>query len=264
VWDRLAALDHADIDDMLSVHNDRISIPARAFLGRLARLDLSGRAGVLRDRLVAWDGDISAGSTEASGYAAARRALARLATAQSGLDGTAGAATARVPPGISPVAMVWWMLADLLRRDDTRLLRGADWDTLLRAALIEAAEQPETPWATAHTPKLVHPLSARFPEAGLDPCSHPIGGDNDTVFATGYAPQLGVRTAYASLCRYVFDVGAWERCRWIVFHGASGQPGSRFYENQNEIWARGETVPMLYDWTVIAAEASARQMLRDG
>lgn len=116
--------------------------------------------------------------------------------------------------------------------------------------------------AAIHTPRIVHPLSALFPDAGLDPASAPIGGDNDTVFATGYAPAVGPRAVYASLCRYVFDIGAWERSRWVVFHGASGQPGSAFYDNQNAIWARGEMVPMLYEWSTIAQQAVAHQHLR--
>jgi penicillin amidase len=49
-----------------------------------------------------------------------------------------------------------------------------------------------------------------------------------------------MRATYAALSRYVFDVGAWDNCQWIVFHGASGHPGSPTYDNQNAIWAAGE------------------------
>ncbi len=262
VWDRIASLHQADVDDMLSIHNDRVSIPARELRTRLGHLSLTGDSAALRDRLVTWNGEVSPGSIEATGYAALRRSLARIAGERSGLTAIADAPAAMVTPGISPVAMMWWMLPGLLRRDDARLLRGATWDMLLTEALDQVAREPLAPWAEVHTPTLTHPLSALFPEAGLDPRCEPIGGDNDTVFATGYAPQVGVRTAYASLCRYVFDVGAWERCSWVVFHGASGQPGSRFYANQNPVWARGETVPMLYDWNTIKAAAATHQTLR--
>jgi penicillin G amidase len=109
----------------------------------------------------------------------------------------------------------------------------------------------------------MHPLSASFPEqaASLDRVSMPVGGDNDTVFATGCAASVGSRAVYGSLSRYVFDVGAWENCRWIVFHGASGEPGNPWHMNQNPAWAAGELVPMLYDWAKIADEAAARQRL---
>jgi penicillin amidase len=114
-----------------------------------------------------------------------------------------------------------------------------------------------------HLPKLGHPLSALFPDqaAALDRVSAPVGGDNDTVFATGCTAATGMRAVYASLSRYVIDVGAWQNCRWIVFHGASGEPDSPWHMNQNATWAAGEMVPMLYDWTRIAAEASFHRRL---
>jgi RND family efflux transporter MFP subunit len=73
-------------------------------------------------------------------------------------------------------------------------------------------------------------LSAAFPEYAplLDKPCGPLGGDNDTPFATGYIARLGMRATYAALSRYVFDVGAWDNCQWIVFHGASGHTGSPF------------------------------------
>ena len=58
------------------------------------------------------------------------------------------------------------------------------------------------------------------------------------------------------------DVGGWDNCRWIVFHGSSGHPASPWYINQNEKWAKGELVPMLYDWATIKTSATAHQELR--
>jgi len=81
------------------------------------------------------------------------------------------------------------------------------------------------------------------------------------VFATGCAASVGARAIYGSLSRYVFDVGAWENCRWIVFHGASGEPGDRWHMNQNAAWAAGEMVPMLYDWAKAQHQASTHQRL---
>jgi len=46
-----------------------------------------------------------------------------------------------------------------------------------------------------------------------------------------------------------------------VFHGASGHPASPFYRNQNATWARGELVPMLYDWDTIRGAASSHQQI---
>jgi penicillin G amidase len=131
--------------------------------------------------------------------------------------------------------------------------------------LTEAAvDCPQGKWAEIHQPTLRHLLSVAYPDYAslLDKPSAQVGGDNDTVFMSGYIARLNTRAISASLWRYVYDVGAWDNCRWIVFHGASGHPGSPFYDNQNPIWAKGELVPMLYDWTTIEASSAAHQQLR--
>ena len=95
----------------------------------------------------------------------------------------------------------------------------------------------------------------------LDKDCATINGDNDCVFMAGYSMKFGWQATSSALSRYVFDVGAWDNCRWIVFHGASGHPASSFYRNQNAIWARGELVPMLYDWDAIRGAASSHQQI---
>ena len=73
----------------------------------------------------------------------------------------------------------------------------------------------------------------------------------------GYSMKFGWTATSSALSRYVFDVGAWDNCQWIVFHGASGHPDCPFYRNQNATWAKGEMVPMLYDWDKIKGSAVA-------
>jgi penicillin amidase len=55
------------------------------------------------------------------------------------------------------------------------------------------------------------------------------------------------------VARYVFDVGNWENCTWIVAGGASGDPASPHYTDQHQAWSRCELIPMQYDWDTIAA-----------
>jgi penicillin amidase len=262
VWARLQALDRAEAADMAPIHRDIVSIPGLELKDRLQRVPAEGAAARLRETILAWDGAMDGASRGAVAYAALRNALTRLAFEKSGLHGAAASAFAKVPPGIYPEGQFWWTLPRLLRDDDARLLGGATWDELLAAALI-VAEVPEGTWAQIHAPKLTHPLSATFPEhaAMLDRASAPVNGDNDTVFATGYATRFGYRALYSGLARYVFDVGTWDKCQWIVFHGASGHPSSPWHLNQNAAWARGEMVPMLYDWAAIESTAVAQQRL---
>jgi penicillin amidase len=121
----------------------------------------------------------------------------------------------------------------------------------------------ERPWGEAHQPRFEHALSASMPEhaALLDALSHPVGGDGDTVMATGLLPSIGPAAMYGALCRYVFDVGAWENSRWAVFAGTSAHPGSPHYADQNSLWSACQMVPMRYNWTVIERAAETTQRL---
>ena len=89
---------------------------------------------------------------------------------------------------------------------------------------------PTADWGTLHTPKLKHALSVAFPDHAdqLDKDCAKINGDNDCVFMAGYSMKFGFQATSSALSRYVFDVGAWDNCRWIVFHGASGHPASPY------------------------------------
>jgi penicillin amidase len=270
IWRRLEALAAATIDDMAAVHRDVETAPGAELRERLraAPEPANPEAAALRRLILAWDGRMEPSSKGATAYNTVRLALTRLVCARSGLAATAQSPYGRVSPGLVPENQLWWAVPGLLRNDDTALLNGATWENLLHEALTQAAASPPKAWGEVHLPRLTHPLSMLFPSEAeaLDLVSAPVGGDNDTVFATGCAASVGARAVYGSLSRYAFDVGAWENCRWIVFHGASGEPGSLWRMNQNAAWAAGEMVPMLYDWNAIAADAVSRQRLffRDG
>jgi penicillin amidase len=264
IWQRLAKLSKATVDDMAAIHRDTISIVALEFRDRIRNVPAAGAADELKQRILDWDGNMAAGSTAAVAYVAARTALTRLVAEKSGLKAVGDSPYAKVPPGIFGETQIWWTIPQLLRADDTGLLKGATWDELLAQALTDAAAScPTEAWAEIHQPTLRHLLSSAYPDSAamLDkPCAQ-VGGDNDTVFMSGYVARLGPRAISAALSRYVFDVGAWDNSRWIVFHGASGHPGSPFYDNQNPIWAKGEMVPMMYDWNRIEASSAAHQRL---
>ena len=264
IWQRLAELQRATVEDMASIHRDTISVIALEFRDRIRNLAVDGAAAALRDRIVDWNGDMNAASTAAVAYVALRTALTKLVADKSGVRAVADSPYTKVPPGIFGESQIWWTVPQLLRAGDTALLAGASWDDLLVQALADAAKDcPAEDWAAVHRPILRHPLSSAFPDYAplLDkPCGL-LGGDNDTPFATGYIARLGMRATYAALSRYVFDVGAWDNCQWIVFHGASGHTGSPTYDNQNAIWAAGKMVPMLYAWDKIEACATSHQQL---
>jgi len=268
IWERLAELGPAGVDDMAAIHRDTLSLPARELCAHLAALPLADLtdpdAAALRDRLLAWDARIDADSAEAGAYVSLRLALTRALAQRSGLAMLDPAQQRTIPPGLAVEYQLGWCLPHLLRHDDRRLLGGATWNELLAEALGTVARESTATWGERHHLVLRHPLAAAFPnEDALAPRDKgAVDGDNDTVFTTGYVPHLGTDAAYASLARYVFDVGDWAACRWIVFHGASGDPRSPHYDDQSEAWRRGVLVPMHYDWRVIADAASSHTRLQ--
>jgi penicillin G amidase len=265
IADRLAKLPAATVDDMSHIHADTYSMTAQEFIARLGRLPgLAGAAAALRDLITGWDGQMSADSKAAAAYARTRLELARIILERSGLSAVARDPVSRVAPGVVPLNQIWWALPSWLRNDDTALLGGWDWDRALVTALERAAGiDDDKTWSELHHVRMVHPLSAAFPLAAsqLEPPGLPVGGDNDTVMANGCYWASGLTAAYGAVARYVFDVGNWDNCAWVVFHGASGDPLSPHYADQHPVWASTAVVPMLYDWSAIA-QAGERFMLR--
>ena len=246
------------VEDAATLHADIQSPVAALFQQRLAALPDAGPTAPLRKLLLEWDGTMAAGSVAATAYNAWRRAMTAILARRSGLEHATRHSWAALPPGISPMGQLWWTLPTLLRTDDTAMLGGASWAEVMAEALDQVSRDPQ-PWGQMHQPRFAHPLSASMPEhaARLDPPSLPLGGDGDTVMAIGLVPAAGPTATYGALCRYVFDVGDWDNSRWIVFHGASGDPVSPHYADQNPDWSACRMVPMRYGWAGIAAHAES-------
>ena len=254
----LSALPRATVEDMPAIHADTLSPNGIAFRDLVAPLSPADPAAHhLRDLIAGWDGRMDPGSGAALAYAATRWELARLVAERSGLGALSADPLLAGPPAVVPVNQIWWALPHWLRTNDARILRGGSWAEALETALVLAAPKVAgRRWSEAHPAKLAHPLAPLFPEAAasLDPPGAPVGGDNDTVLANGSYPATGFAASYGAVARYVFDVGDWDQCRWVVFGGTSGDPASPHYADQHALWARTELVPMLYDWDCIVAQ----------
>ncbi|MGK7869994.1 penicillin acylase family protein [Falsiroseomonas sp. E2-1-a20] len=261
-----AAAEARSVEGAASLHGDTLSENALLIRDHLARLPAPSdpAAAALQAQLLAWDGRMEPGAAAPAAYVTFRRALTAILASRSGLGALAGDKLLSVSPGVPPANQLWWMLPALLRAEDASLLGGIDWAEAMQQALHHAAPAPTRPWGEVHRPTLAHPLSPQFPDWAqlLDPPALPIGGDMDTVLATGFFAAGGNAASYGALSRYAFDVGAWENSRWSVFHGASGHPGSPHYADQHAVWAGTAMVPMTYAWDRVAAEATWTQALR--
>ena len=256
---RLGDLEAATIADMASVHADAVTLHAPMFIDLAGRAEPSSGAG--RDLvalLAGWDGQMNADSTAATAYTDLRWEMARLLAERTGLSATMQSAYAVPPPGFAPVTEMWWTIATLLREDDRALLGGSTWEALATEAIdAVAARGTSAPWGERHRVAFAHPLAGAFPAERdvLNPTGAPMGGDNETVLATGASSASTNASTYGSVARYAFDVGDWDASRWVVLAGTSGDPRSPHYVDQHETWAKVEMLPMTYSWSTIVQYA---------
>ncbi len=260
--------------DMVSIHGDRVSVPACGYLRVLKKVvpldDLSDRA---RGLLLAWDGSMDRDSVPPTIYSALQNELVREVIG--GIFGPlAHEALEEVDRGGSThVSRLRARFSEMAEKDDRSLLpEGSEWKTLIATALSRAVnhlgrdlgqDMKSWTWGRVHTTQPHHTLSSAMPElaALLDPPSFPMGGDGDTPQAAGYSLAQPYGMTSTSVARYVFDLSDWNSSGWIVPLGSSGHPASRHYADQAPIWAEIQLIPMLYDWDRIAAAAESHQAL---
>ncbi|MEU2396811.1 penicillin acylase family protein [Streptomyces pseudogriseolus] len=257
--DRIAALlarrHRWSAADMAAIHTDTHLASAAPLLDHLAALDtpgapgLTGPAAALRERLLAWDRHMDAGSADAAAFAALRGAVVRRLAAEPAL--AAAAAPPPYPevfrPWLALVPRVGFALEHLLAAED---LFGIDRPAVVRAALEEvAAAPPAGVWGDTHR---LAPWRALPPET---PREEPgLSGDHDCVLCTSAVPGLTDLAARGPAARYVWDLARREDSRWVVPHGASGRPGSPHHRDQQPLWLAGDLAPVVTDWAQLTKE----------
>ncbi|WP_408897689.1 penicillin acylase family protein [Nocardioides sp. R1-1] len=205
-------------------------------------VDLSGPAATLRDRLLAWDRRMGAGSVAAALFAQVREHVVEGLSGAPALDGVDGS-----PHG--ELFAPWFDLRSRIRLCLPAILAadkpfGVDVLQVVAAALEEVARRPDPePWGSGH---VVVPLTAQqqfglpAPEGAAAPCV-PVAGDDDCVCATRALGGVGA-CVHGPVARWVWDLAG--RSRWVVPLGASGDPASPHHHDQQPTWAAGGTLPL--------------------
>ncbi len=150
--------------------------------------------------------------------------------------------------------------------------KSSSWDELFIKSLKKAItflisrfgeNIQEWKWGNLHKTNHQHPLSSIFTDHAifLNPKKVPASGDGDTPFAGSSDKNYNV--VAASVNRYAHDPSNWNNSRWIVPLGSSGNPGSKHYSDQLEIWASGDTIPQLWDWDEIKKSSNKQELCKD-
>ncbi|MEZ4521712.1 MAG: penicillin acylase family protein [Thermomicrobiales bacterium] len=275
IYGRLQDISGATVEDMAGIHADRVSLPSRIFVDKLAAAaEQAARSDPAIEMLEQWDGGMEKDSPEAALYIALRNQLTVITAdlpAFASLKHNPFAA--EEPPLVGPIGLLYWIVPQFLTGNDESLLPdGTTWnDLLLQAFDAATAELSERlgddpagwSWAAIHRTAPTHPLALVSADLGeaLNPPSVTIGGDSDTPQAAGIYPGVSYNVAGTSVARYIFDTADWENSRWIVPLGSSGHPGSPHYADQADRWSNVDYIPMTYSWETIESQAENHQQL---
>lgn len=265
----------ATIKDMASIHADSISIAGRVFLDALLKIDppTDPLAAAAFEELQGFDADMKAGSVAATIMHQARHVFLDLLLDGPPLDVLNENIYPEEPLAVPPQARIRSALQRLMTPKappwfEEAVLGDRTREDLLREAFDRAIERLRDrfgddirrwTYERIHRTEIRHPLSARFPEAGLDPPSVAMDGDGDSVLVS--ADEIGYGVYHSSVARYVFDLSDRSKSGWIVPLGASGHPRSPHHADQLERWSRCELIPVRSDREELMERASEVQEL---
>lgn len=266
----LAEAPAATVADCARVHADVHNAAAGALVRLLPPLTgLSADADRLRRRLLDWDLRMHADSTDAYLFAELRAHLVRAITADPALSGLAA------PHGFGVTFTPWFVAQTRIAAALESVVGGAgalgvDIARLLAGALEAVAESaagvtPLPTWGSVHVLAPIHGwdlvgATAKHPEVArqLRPRPQPLGGDAECVMANGSAVGFSHACGVGSAARYAWDLADRDASRWIVPLGVSGDPRSPWFEDQAPLWARGELIDIVSDWTALRNTAVSR------
>lgn len=278
IRERIDALEgqKATVADMSSIHADTVSIPAQAL--SQAILEVTGLNGIYANAaelLKEWDQDLKEDSAAAAIYGASSRELNKLLAIR-GYASLAGGVTGEAVDAGAEDQLRRQLKPDYIRRLGDGSLADAPYG-FETADLAEMAfkagvdylvgrfgdDASKWRWGDLHKTGHIHPLAGAFPEAAdqLNPPRVEASGDGDVPFASGSPTPAEFAIKTGPINRYIHDPSNWSNGRWIVPLGSSGHPASPHFADQQDMWAKIDTIPQLWAWDEIAAEAESTQRL---
>ena len=271
---RIEELDKATVEDMLSIHSERTSIPASVYVPHVLNLSNLNPLQAQAQRILRnWTYKMDPDSAAAAVYSAFRwklhlkviGSLLGVLADQALVSGGRGA-----PTHINHLAI---RLIEGLENEDCSLLPdGETWDTTIARAFAEGVgylretigkDPEEWGWGKLHYTNPTHTLSEIFSNHKdlLNPPSVPMGGDGDTPQAGSFAMSNPFIMTGMSVARYVFDPSDWDNSRWIVPLGSSGHPGSSHYSDQTDLWSKVQAIKMAYTPKAVQEISVGKQKL---
>ena len=262
-------INSADVEDMSSIHSDRISIPAEIIFKKLDSLKLIDMLpGKIRDIVKSWNYEMRPNSIAATFYSDIKeRLISQVVKITIGDSFYNDILPKNSRSKRTILNQIFYRLVNQLKGSDVYIPEEKIEEILRNIIDVLAKKYSDKEdlinfmWGKVHKTSPVHPLSKVFPDYAkyLNPPSVSFGGDSDTPQQGGYIENLEVNSI--SVNRYIHDVSDWNNSRWIVPLGSSGHPGSKHYSDQSQYWAEVKTIPQLWDWNEIEKSCESKQRL---
>ena len=182
---------------------------------------------------------------------------------------------------VRPTGNSRWVqvVTDLLERPDDpfwddRSTEGVveDRDAVLRDSLSDARREitrrqsvrpSEWTWGHHHRLDLTHSTLGTsgigFVERLFNRDGHEVSGGPNDVNATAWDSSVGTGVTSAPSMRMVVSLGDLDDSRWVNLTGVSGHPASPHYDDQTELYVRGETLP--WRWSRQAVTEASEEKL---
>lgn len=273
IYDRLTEMPNATVEDMGSVHAERVSLPARTYVKLLEDVEpTDDRSTEAKKTLIDWNGSMDADTAAPAIFSAFRYHLddGILRLLLGPLADYALVAGGRGAP--HHVGTLKAKFISMAEADDTSFLStGSDWKARMSEALGDAVEyltgrlgddMNTWTWGAIHQTNRDHWLSSAYSWAKeLEGPPMSLSGDGDTPLSSSYSHADPFNISGTSVARYIYDLSDWDNSRWIVPLGASGHPASPHFADQAETWSRVEFLPMTYSWDRVKSTAETTQSL---
>jgi penicillin G amidase len=258
------------VDDMVRLQNDDLTIPARALVPLLKRVELTEpRSRQARDLLAAWDDVAGKDSVPAGVFEMWLRRL-RADLVDLRVPASARPLLEQVLVGRAGIELSMQRIVGWLESPDGAFGPdpAAGRDALLARSFTEAVAElvgklgPDVAgwrWGQDryHHALIRHPLDGVVNEATrarLDVGPAPRGGDAFSPSATGGGDN---QTSGGSF-KIVTDTGDWDASLGLNNPGQGGDPDRGHYRDLFPLWSRGEYFPVLYSRAKIEAAAEDR------
>ncbi len=147
---------------------------------------------------------------------------------------------------------------------------GAGWPQMVGNAVEAVADRlladgrgraGRLAWGRVRPIRLRHPVGDRPPLDRVFNLGPLAGfGDADTPAQAAVGREVLGGPVFTPALRMVIDVGAWDRCRWALPGGQSGNPCSPHYDDQLDAWQSADGVPIA--WAEDDVSAATRHTLR--